>query len=409
MKAYTHLKIPIALTVILIALCFLLSSEAVSETRDKPLPRLGVWITVFSPEKVLYTEENADKLIETCQFAGIKDIYLQVYRADKAYYDSKITDASAYERMLASSGGRDMIEYLLSRTEETGIKVHAWLNMLSIAHNEDANIVKKFGKSVLTIDQYGRTPLRKNDRDELDKYYIRENQLFLEPGDPRVREYISSIVGEVAGRYPGLDGIHMDYIRYPSAVPSIPGSRFSSHGISYGYGEKNLEAFKDSTGLDPRTMKPLRSNYYKWDEWRRDRVSLLVKKAAEAAESSSPGIQVSCTIVPSVDRTYLDTFQDWTTWLKERTADNIILMNYTDDTRYMVLRSEAMSLPGLEDRVMTGLGAYLLKDDLPTLKDQITKIKGTDTPGIVLFSYDEVASNEELRGFLRKHFFVEGY
>ncbi len=152
-------------------------------------------------------------------------------------------------------------------------------------------------------------------------------------------------------------------------------------------------------------MKPLRSNYAKWDAWRRDQVTSIVRSSSKAAEEASPGILISCTIVPSIDRTYLETFQNWTLWLKQRLADNIILMNYTDDTDYMEMRSESMALPGVQDKIMTGVGAYLLKKDLPLLKEQIIRLKDS-SPGIVLFSYDEVASDKDLQDFLRKNFFT---
>jgi uncharacterized lipoprotein YddW (UPF0748 family) len=105
-------------------------------------PRLGVWITVFSPEKVLSSRDNADKTISTCAKTGITDIYLQIYRSDKAYYDSSLTDRSAFENILSSSK-KDLIPYFIQEASSRGIRVHAWVNLLSLAHNHDANILRK--------------------------------------------------------------------------------------------------------------------------------------------------------------------------------------------------------------------------------------------------------------------------
>ncbi len=382
-----------------VSLCPQNASDAASGKE----PRLGVWITVFTPEKVLFSKASADRLIGRCRTSGIDHIYLQVYRADKAYYDSDITDRSAYEKMLKEAGG-DNIKYLIREAHKSGIKVYAWLNLLSISQNSGANILKKYGNQVLTRDQHGRTSLRKGDKDKLDKYYIRENQLFLEPGDERVRSYLASIAAEIMKKYPDLDGLHLDYVRYPAVVPFSPGSRFISHGLGYGYVKTNLDNFKKNTGLNARTMEGSRDNYRKWDDWHRDQVTTLVKDISGRVKALSPSAEISCTIVPSIERTHLVTFQDWTEWLREGYVDYVTVMNYTDDTKLLELNSGSMLLPEVEEKVYIGVGAYLLKKKTAVLKEQLSYLIELSPAGIVIFSYDDIADNEELQVFLEKNF-----
>ena len=155
--------------------------------------RLGVWITVFSPEEVLYSKDNIDRLIKTCSEIGINDIYLQVYRSDKAYYDSSITDRTSFEKMLAKAG-EDPITYLLDQASGNNIKIHAWVNLLSLAQNKDATVLKKLGESALTKDQHGNPSMNMDKEKSQKSLFILEDQLFLEPGDWRVRKYLSEIV-----------------------------------------------------------------------------------------------------------------------------------------------------------------------------------------------------------------------
>jgi len=371
--------------------------------KDTSAPRLGVWVTVFTPEKVLYSKANADRLIDTCKKTGITDIYLQVYRSDKAYYDSDLTDRSAYEDIL-SEAGEDPINHLLRKAKANNIKVHAWINVLSIAQNTGANVLSKMGDAALTLDQYGRTSMQKGNKDALDKYFIRENQLFLEPGSPAVREYLAGIAGEIARKYPGFSGMHLDYIRYPAVVPFTPGSRFSSHGITYGYNDINLEAFKNSSGLDARKMDGARESFRAWDDWRRDRVTLLVKEVSGCVRAAAPGWKISCTIVPSIERTYLVTLQDWTKWLGEGYVDYVVAMNYTDDTKLMKMNSRSILMPAETGKVYIGVGAYLIKDRPETLKEQLEYLRKLSPGGVVIFSYDEVAASPDLQKFLANRF-----
>lgn len=393
----------IILSILLIWCSLSLCPVNFSDAKNPGSGRLGVWVTVFTKENVTASEENIDKLVSVCKDTGINDIYLQVYRADKAYYDSRITDRTPYENMLKKCG-TDPIDLLIKKAEKNDIKVHAWLNCLSIAQNKNANVITEFGDSILVVDQHGRTPFPDKKKDGLDKYYIRENQLFLNPSNENVREYIVSIAEEVIKRYPGLDGVHLDYIRYPAAVPFIPGSRFTSHGISYGYNPDSLISFKNSTGLDVKKMKYSRENYKMWDDWRRNQVTGLVRDISRKVKTLSPRAEISCTIVPSIERTYFTTLQDWTEWLKEGYVDTIIVMNYTDDSKLMKMNSEAILLPGLKDRIQMGVGAYLLENKPDTLKEQFAIVKEVSPAGMVIFSYDDISGNADIKRSLKKTF-----
>jgi len=387
---------------ILFVICFLSFSVFLSPSAHAiNAPRLGVWVTVFSPENVLFQTENVDQFIETCLKCGITDVYFQIYRADKAYYNSSITDKTPYDNIFRQAK-QDTLKYLLRVAEKNDIKVHAWINLLSLAHNKNAHILKKYGDDILAIDQYGRTSLPGNIKDELDDYYIRENQLFLEPGDERVRKYLTEIAKEILKKYPGFSGLHLDYIRYPAVVPFVPGARFASHGISYGYSKTNRKNFEKATGLDINNMKHSRENFLAWDEWRRLQITSLLSDISRAARKIKPSIEISCTIVPSIDRTYFTTFQDWTTWLKENNADYVVVMNYTNDSHLMKLHTDSMLLPNLSNKIHMGLGAYLLKDSPEELEAQIKYLKEVSPAGIVLFSYDNVAGNTRLQNFLKK-------
>ncbi|MFH1798427.1 MAG: family 10 glycosylhydrolase [Candidatus Omnitrophota bacterium] len=381
--------------VFLITLIFLIALTVIPfNLPAEESPRVGTWVTVFSPEKPFDSRANSDRLIETCKKCGIQDIYLQLYRADKAYYDSDLT-----ERGLPKEIQQDTLTYLINTAKDNNLKIHAWINLLSIAQNENSNIVKKFGEEVLTMDQYGKSSMKGTNT--IDKYYIREPQIFLEPGDPRVRKYFADIAEEIIKKYPSLSGLHLDYIRYPFIVPFLPGSRFSSHGISYGYGKSNIERFEKDTGLNVNTMQKTRENFQAWDDWRRKQVTLLVGAISQRVRALSPQIEISCAINPTIDRAYLSSFQDWPEWLDKGFADHVVAMNYTDDSRLMELNSRSLSAIRPGKKVHIGITAYLLKDNIEEFKNQFASLQKLSCPGIVLFSYDTIAESEEIQELLK--------
>ncbi|MDD5506561.1 MAG: family 10 glycosylhydrolase, partial [Candidatus Omnitrophica bacterium] len=324
-------KIPV-----LLSICCLFSLSLVfaqnKEVDVKKGPARGIWVSVFSSKKVLYAKDGVSNLIAQCKKAKIDEIYLQFFQSGNAYYDSKVCDRTKYDEMVKASG-MDSLDLLLREAQGNNIKVFAWVNVLSLGKNEKADILKKYGSSILTLDQYQRGS-KTDANTELDKYYLREDQIFLEPGDPRIEEYILTVVNEIINRYPLISGVHLDYIRYPSPVPFVPGSRFKKFGLTYGYGVKNVERFKDKTGLNPLDTLNNEDEYLAWDNWKRQQVTDLVRKISNLVKVKSADLEVSCAVIPLTEPAYTNAFQDWSGWLEEGIVDYVILMSYTKDNQY---------------------------------------------------------------------------
>ena len=359
----------------------------------------GVWVSVFSAKRVLYSKPAADELLKTCKDAGINQIYLQVYQSGKAFYNSRISDQAKYREILASSG-IDTVDYLLQEAKKQGIKVFAWVNLLSIGQNNSADIIRKLGPSVLTRDQYMR-PCGRNNQNESDKYYLREDQIFLEPGDQRVVKYLASIVEEIITRYPSLSGVHLDYARYPMTVPFTPGSRFANYGLNYGYGKENVNRFKEWTGLDPFKGLNKDKHFSLWDDWRRQQVTNLIRTISRRVKEKSPEMLVSSAVVPSAERAYSSMFQDWPGWLEDQTVDYVVLMNYTLDNQLAKEIVVSSLCHRRQGKVFTGVGLFLMKDDPAALREQYKAISQLSPDGIVFFAYDDITP--DVITYLREH------
>ncbi|MBF0252779.1 MAG: family 10 glycosylhydrolase [Candidatus Omnitrophica bacterium] len=379
----------------LFAVVFILIFFSFETSAVPTSPQLGVWITVFSEGDVLYSKQSADTLIKTCKDNGINNIYLQIFRAGKAYYKSSYYDSKEYDKMFVSFGS-DPINYIASECKKNNIKLHAWVNLLSVATNKNAQIIKDIGSSAVTLDNQGQTALMNDKKEPLDMYYIRENQLFLEPGNLEVRNYLVKTVAEIAEKYPVFAGIHLDYVRYPSVVPFIPGSRFSTHGLTYGYTYRNLTAFQQTTGIDIKGPNLSRKDHLKWDNWRREKVTSLVEDISIKIKKINSKIILSCAVNPSPERAYTVYFQSWVYWLKENFIDEVVTMNYSDDSELVALNTDLSMIKGYEEKVFIGVGAFLLGKELDTLKDQLYTLKALKPAGIVIFSYDDILKNPEI-------------
>jgi len=381
------------LTLISLFFCLILTQDIFAQAPEK-----GVWVSVFSNKRVLYSKQAVNELLKVSKVAGISQIYLQVYQSGRAFYNSKISDQSKYKEIIASAG-IDIIDYLLQEAKKNNIKVFAWVNLLSIGQNMNADIIKKLGDSVLTRDQYGR-PSGRKDPNESDKYYLREEHLFLEPGDQRVARYLTAIVDEIIARYPLFSGVHLDYVRYPMTVPFTPGSRFKDYGLNYGYGKEDILRFRERTGLDPLALDN-EKNFTLWDNWRRQQVTDLVRRILKRVKERSADMLVSSAVIPSGERAYSSMFQDWPGWLEEGIADYVVLMNYTLDnqlTREIVRSSLSLRQKG---KVFAGMGLFLMKGDPENFKEQYNTLTQLSPDGIVFFAYDDITP--DIAAYLSQH------
>ncbi len=385
--------------VILLSLSFFSLRTGFAEDKQiqvKDARPLGVWVSVFSAKKMLYSQAGVSNLIAQCNKAKVNEIYLQIFQSGNAYYDSKICDKTKYSQMV-SAAGLDTVDLLLREAGKNNIKVFAWVNILGLGINDKADILNKYGSAILTRDQHLRTS-KISMSTELDKYYLREDMIFLEPGDPRVGTYMLSIVNEIINRYPLFSGIHLDYIRYPSPVPFVPGSRFNKFGLTYGYGVANLERFRDKTGINVLDTLNNEDEYLAWDNWKRQQVTDLVRKISNLVKVKSPNLAVSCAVISVTERAYSNAFADWSAWLEEGVIDYVVLMSYTKDNQFIKETIKSSLGHRGKGKVYVGIGAYLMKDNPDLFFNQFRLVNDLAPDGIVIYSIDDLT--DQVIGYL---------
>jgi len=385
--------------VILLSLSFFSLRMGFAEDKQiqvKDARPLGVWVSVFSAKKMLYSQAGVSNLIAQCNKAKVNEIYLQIFQSGNAYYDSKICDKTKYSQMV-SAAGLDTVDLLLREAGKNNIKVFAWVNILGLGINDKADILNKYGSAILTRDQHLRTS-KISMSTELDKYYLREDMIFLEPGDPRVGTYMLSIINEIINRYPLFSGIHLDYIRYPSPVPFVPGSRFNKFGLTYGYGVANLERFRDKTGINVLDTLNNEDEYLAWDNWKRQQVTDLVRKISNLVKVKSANLAVSCAVISVTERAYSNAFADWSAWLEEGVIDYVVLMSYTKDNQFIKETIKSSLGHRGKGKVYVGIGAYLMKDNPDLFFNQFRLVNDLAPDGIVIYSIDDLT--DQVIGYL---------
>ncbi len=390
------------LALALAAIALVARAEAPSPAPVLPAPvavqqapvavRQGLWVPCEGSVRVLDDPARIPKLIADARALGTTDLFVQVYRGGRSWFDSELADASPH-RSTRDRTGTDALARLLDAAHANGLRVHAWMNALSLSENRNAAILARLGPDAVQVDRRGRSVLTYPDLEvpPPDRAYYRmgTRQVWLDPAAPSVPDMLAAIVAELVTRYPTLDGIHLDYIRHPDVLPFSPGSRFGV-GLDFGYGAASRARFERETGLAAPIGDAL-ANADRFDDWRRDRVTDVVRRVGVAARNAKPSIEVSAAVWAYADRAYLSIFQDWRGWLEARLLDFAVPMAYTTDDRLLRYLAAA-SIGGVGgDRVWLGLGSWLFASDPARARTQRELALAVRPAGIALFSYDAIA------------------
>lgn len=318
-------------------------------------------------------------MISNARAGGFNCIFVQVYRHDRSWFNSSIADRTPYLEFVKEEKV-DPLDYIIRRARAAGLEVHAWANVYRIGRNRKTPALLELGKEAVTRDGRGVSLL------DYEPSRLPDGGYWLDPGDRRVQAYLLRVIAELAERYPGLDGIHLDFVRYPYLFP-YAGS-FWANRNDLGYGTASVERFREWTGLDPLTMELTRENCQAWDDWRRFQVNSFVHAVNRTVRGVNPGLKVSAAGMAWADRAYQSSFQDWRRWLDEGAVDFVATMNYTPDRRLAgYLTRTATGARGTR-HVYVGLGAYLLSDRPDVLVGQVEDAVAAGAQGVVLFSYD---------------------
>jgi len=342
------------------------------------------------------------KLIADARVLGTTDLFVQVYRGGRSWFASSIADATPHRSARERSDGADTLTALVAAAHASGLRVHAWMNALSLSENRNAAILARLGPEAVQVDQRGRSVLSYPDLEvplpDRDYYRMGTRQVWLDPAAPSVPETLAAVVTELVTKYPTLDGVHLDYIRHPDVLPFVPGARFGV-GLEFGYGAASRARFERETGLAAPFGGSL-LNADRFDEWRRERVTEVVQRVGGAARAVKPAIEVSAAVWAYADRAYLSIFQDWRGWLDAKLIDFAVPMAYTSDDRMLRYLGAALVGGIGGDRVWLGLGSWLFASDPARARTQREAALAFHPAGISLFSYDAIADSEALRAAL---------
>lgn len=249
----------------------------------------AVWLTTIGgidwPHSYAQSERSAEKqkeelraILDRLQKANINTVLLQTrIRATTIYPSQYEPWDGCLSGFPGKSPGYDALQFAIDECHKRGMEVHAWVVTIPVGKWNSygcRQLRKRFPRLIKRIDQDG----------------------YMDPEATQTGCYLAEMCREIVQRY-DVDGIHLDYIRYP-------------------------ETWKFRIGKDQA----------------RGNITRIVEKIHQAVKKEKPWVKMSCSPIGKFDdlsrywshgwNAYTKVAQDAQAWLKDGLMDELFPMMY---------------------------------------------------------------------------------
>jgi uncharacterized lipoprotein YddW (UPF0748 family) len=334
------------------------------------------------------SRDGLARLFDNMQASGINTVFFETINAGFPIYRSRVAP-----QQNPSTEGWDPLADAVALAHARNMDLHAWMWTFAAGNLRHNSIILRtenyLGPSLganpdwLAYDQDGN-PIP-----------LGQTKPFYDPANPEVRAYLLSLVEEIITHY-DVDGLQLDYIRYPFQDPSA--------GRSYGYGVAARREFRRLSGIDPIRLSPVidpwlpradrerrRSLWEEWNTFRIEQVTSFVAETSELVRRLRPEITLSAAVFAMPERERLQKIQqDWNTWAEEGLVDWIVLMSYAEDANRFAELITPWVLEQDYGSTLVIPGMRLLNMPIPVMIDQLQTLRDLPAAGYALFATDNL-------------------
>jgi uncharacterized lipoprotein YddW (UPF0748 family) len=323
-------------------------------------------------------EQGLAEIFDRLSKAGINTVFFETVNASFTIYPSQVAP-----QQNPLTRGWDPLAAAVKLAHERKMELHAWVWTFAAGnqrHNEVINVAANYPGPVLAAH-----PDWANYDNRGNMIPAGQTKPFFDPANPELRQYLLRLYEEIVTRY-DVDGVHLDYIRYPFQDPAA--------GRIYGYGKAARAQFQQLNGVDPISISPSqRDLWQKWTAFRTEQVDSFVTQASQQLRQKRPNLIMSVAVFPLPELERVQKIQQhWEVWARQGDIDLIVPMTYALDTP----RFQRLAQPWIAS---TKLGSTLLVPGIRLLSlpvigafDQIQVIRDLPVSGYALFAAENLTN-----------------
>jgi uncharacterized lipoprotein YddW (UPF0748 family) len=342
------------------------------------------------------SKQGLTRIFDQLAAAGINTVFFETVNAGYPIYPSQI--APQPNPLIQ---GWDPLAAAVDLAHERDMEIHAWVWTFAAGNEAHNRVVNEARRGSVSHGYPGPLLSANPDWASLDNRgnlnLPGHEEPFLDPANPAVRRYLLQLFEEIITRY-NVDGLQLDYIRYPFQNPSA--------GRSHGYGTAARQEFRRLTGVDPITLSSRSQQNDLWQQWtafRVNQISSFVAETSQLRDRLRPEVVLSTAVfaLPTQERIQ-KIQQNWEVWAQRGDVDMVVLMAYAADTN----RLQQLTLPWLTHE-RPNLGSTIILPGIRILNlpdamvfDQIQALRDLPSGGYALFATAHL--HENLQGILNR-------
>ncbi len=364
-----------------------ISAAAVASTGEQGPQVRALWVTTES----LYNQEEIELLVATAAAYDVDALFVQVRRAGDAYYESPTEPRS--RKLESQPDAFDPLAEVISCAKLFGVEVHAWLNVNYIWPGPGMPPMKSHianrrpewiavGRDSRRLTRYTKREMAGGDTEG---WYV-------DPAAEGFAEYFAAVAAEVAREY-DVDGVHLDFIRYPNyrfGYGKNSRSRYLKERgrqdpILLGYHKLDGTVYSPAVGYDGLAARWFDLHELEWLDWRADQVTRVVAAAKRAVKAADPDVQFSAAPWADPEHAYRYVGQDWLGWLDRGLVDIICPMTYWGNAAKLAALADRLEARRGGARLLLGVGAFNHDASYPSMI--AAGLSASPVDGIILFDY----------------------
>jgi uncharacterized lipoprotein YddW (UPF0748 family) len=367
----------------------------------------ALWVARTS----LTSPEAIAEMVSAARDAGFNTLLIQVRGRGDAYFSDGLEPRA--DTLARQPESFDPLALALRLAHEKKIRVHAWVNICLVSsaatlpesrdhivyrHPEWLMVPRALARDMALLDPHSLLYLEKLAR------WVRSQRedvegLYLSPIPEGAADRTAMVIADLIARYP-LDGLHLDYVRYPNdefdySREALLAFRAEVLGSLQ---EAERERRDRDAGADllawPKTFPE------RWAHYRRERLTHLVGRIRDSLRARRPAAILSAAVYSDAEVAAKSRLQDWSGWLRGGLLDVVCPMAYATDAATFTRQVTAARKAAADKTMWAGIGAYRLSSSQTAENIRIARRLGAS--GIVLFSYDSLASSEAAGSYLSR-------
>ena len=318
--------------------------------RPRPSELRGVWI--HNPYGI--ADWGWDKTVRVLRDNGFNAIFPNFLWA----YTADCRSAVLPQHPLVAQRG-DPLRQCLDACRKYGIELHVWKVCLNMGHRTAPELRQQM-----------------TDAKRTQKTFRGEDSRFLAPHLKENQDLEVNALLDLVRNY-DVDGVHLDYIRYPEQDCDYSDSARQAFEAHLG---RKVPNWPDDCGRNGRLRKP-------FNAWRRQNINALVERISRELHQAKPSIKLSAAVFGGWDGARESIAQDAQAWLDHGWLDFICPMNYTASRDFLAELTERQ-VSGNRARIpiYIGLGTWLHPDTATTV-EQIELVRQLGADGFICFQH----------------------